>query len=102
MGKNVRNVRQGTREAAPGGRRVVPTGVAELGSQKGDHVTEQRRAAGNAVSGLSIAPGFQPCALGNTVTLDKKPGPGAGRTVYEYGTQCQQRVPTSTGKGGRF
>jgi hypothetical protein len=100
--KNRRDVREGTREKAPGGMRRLPTGAAELGSQKGDHVMDRRRAAGSPVTGFSTAPGFQPCPLGNTITVDKNPGPGSGRTTYEYGTQCQTPVPRTTGKGGRF
>jgi hypothetical protein len=99
QGAQSRNLRGGTRgkpEAsripAPGAKRKLPTGAAELGSMKGNHVTERREASPRPVTGFSTAPGFQPVALGNTLTNNVgKGGPGIGRDVHGRGS-CQETV----------
>src|SRR5215472_5827525 len=94
-------VRTGT-----GSRNARPAGVGQIGSAQGDHTTNRPGSSGYRGEKLNgpAERNFQPTKFGNEVALNVgKGGPGAGRTVYEHGTQCQtgdvagQRRPAGRG-----
>jgi hypothetical protein len=87
MSRNVRNKSEGTR--VPPRTKAMPAAKpAHYGSAYGDHTTDRRKASPNAGPVTSVAPGFQPVPLGNTLTTNVgKGGPGTGRTVYRTGSQ---------------
>ena len=94
---------QGVRNGAPA-YGVGPGWASQLGSQLGNHSTEQGRNIpykGEAMrDGLTPAGGAVP--LGNAVALNVgKGGPGTGREVFKCGSQSQcgpTRDPNATGR----
>src|SRR5262249_46805654 len=83
----VKNVRQGSRET-PRVRAANVKAVSELGYSRGNHATNTGDFPFKREQ-FYEGKSFQPVPMGNTLTVDKKPGPGAGRNVYPTSTQCQ-------------
>ena len=71
----------------PRSRAINPGGVNMLGNHVGDHITHVKGSTGYRGEPLVRGSGYSP-PQGPTDNV-KAVGVGGGRTIYEYGTQCQ-------------
>jgi hypothetical protein len=90
-GNKVVQKRESTREKTSA-RGVNVSGVSGLGKMRGNSVTE-RGPLPFKKEGLYGGPAPIAVPLGNTKTVDPKPGPGAGRTIHRSGSQNQWGAP---------
>jgi hypothetical protein len=74
-------------KAEPRARAINPGGVNMLGNHVGDHITHVKGSTGYRGEPLVRGSGYSP-PQGPTDNV-KAVGVGGGRTIYEYGTQCQ-------------